>query len=378
MDLSIRRSAGPIALAIVLSITSSPATAARVPDPPEVTCNACYLVDDTGGVLFARAAAQTRPNASTTKMATALVVVDATDLRDRVTISADAAATGGGGLDLAPGDTYRVEMLLQALLMTSSNDAAVALAEHVSGSESAFVETLNDYLRSVGARDSVFVTAHGLDMPGHGASARDLALLADLVLDHPILARIVGDAEAVVRTPKGPVVLENRNVLLEGYRGATGVKTGYTASAGNVLVASAERDGRRLIAVAMDSVDATADARALLDYGWRRLSATILLPRGAHVGALVFDEGATEVATTERVTGAHDPDDARYVLRTTSAVDPPIAAGEVVGQVDVVIAGSVVATVDAVASGAVPERQDSLLADAVATVLGAVGRWFSA
>ncbi|MDQ3962705.1 MAG: serine hydrolase, partial [Actinomycetota bacterium] len=274
-------------VAVALAFTLLPAAAPAGPGP-DLTCAACYLVDDTGRVLFARAARDPRPNASTTKMITALVVRADTAGDEVVTVSATAAATTGGGLALEPGDRYTVDALLHALLMTSSNDAAVALAEHVAGNEAAFVAEMNRVSERMGADETHNVTAHGLDSSGHHASARDLAAFAATILADPVLARIVGTTRTSIAGPDGRELIENRNVLLEGYRGATGVKTGYTAGSGNVLVASARRGERTLIAVAMGSQDATADARRLLDHGWDALAHMSLIAAGAPVATLVF------------------------------------------------------------------------------------------
>jgi D-alanyl-D-alanine carboxypeptidase (penicillin-binding protein 5/6) len=290
-----------------------------------------------------------------------------------VAVSETAAATLGGGLELHAGEIFSVEALLNALLLTSSNDAAVALAEHVAGSEAAFVELMNDYAASIGALDTHYVTAHGLDMPGHGSSARDLAVIAAELLAVPELARIVARTDAIVETPAGTARLENRNVLLESYSGATGVKTGFTADAGNVLVASAERDGRRLIVVAMDSVDAAADATALLDLGWELLEQTVLLARGREVGALVFEHGTTAVRSASGVRGA--------VRRSTVTVDfvpdtgvrIPVEPGDVVGRIIVASPAGEIETVDAVASDGIELAATSWAADVFAGLLRAVG-----
>ena len=227
-------------------------------------------MDDTGAVLWKRAPDRRLPNASTTKIVTALAVMRRASLDERVTVSRNAADTGAGGFDLEAGAVFTVEELLRALLLTSSNDSAVALAEHVSGTERKFVALMNRLARRLGAGGTHFVTAHGLDRPGHRSTARDLALLAAELLENPVLAGMVALRRSRIGGPEGGL-LRNRNVLLKRYRGAIGVKTGYTAEAGDVLVAAAERGGRRLIAVALDAVNAASDARKLLDYGWSAL-----------------------------------------------------------------------------------------------------------
>ena len=340
---------------------------------PSVTCAACIVVDDTGRVLYQKNGGAIRANASTTKMTTALVVAEELAPDDRVLVSATAAAIGGGGLDLHAGEVFSVEALMHALLLTSSNEAAVALAEHVAGSEETFVERMNDYARAIGALDTRFVTAHGLDMPGHVSSARDLATIAAELLAVPRLARIVARTDVAIASPSGRTVLENRNLLLESYPGATGVKTGFTADAGNVLVASAERAGRRLIAVAMDSVDATADAIALLDLGWVLLDRTVLLARGAQVGALVFEPGSTEVRAAARVRGSLLPADVAVEFVPDPDVRMPVHRGEIVGRVIVTSNGRQVSSVDAVAADAIQPPVVSWASDVFAGLLRAVG-----
>lgn len=369
--MSINRPSSALLSGALIAALLAPATPAGA--APEVSCAACIVVDDTGRTLFARSANVMRANASTTKMTTALVTLRAVDPDDPVIVSAGAAATPGGGLALEAGEVLSVEALLHALLLTSSNDAAVALAEHVSGSEEAFVERMNAYARSIGAAATNYVTAHGLDMPGHGSSARDLATIAAALLEVPLLARIVARTEASIETPAGTALLENRNVLLEGYQGATGVKTGFTADAGHVLVASAERDGRRLIAVAMGSVDATADAAALLDHGWAQLERTMLLEPGIAVGALVFEHGSTEVRAARGVRGSDSPDEVAVQFVPDATIRIPVSPGEVVGQVTVSTAGGLLSTVDAVATSGIEPEATSWVSEAFAGLLRAAG-----
>ncbi len=307
---------------------------------PNLTCTACLLLNEDGAVLFAKKVDVPLPNASTTKMVTALLVREMLPLDEEITVSPTAAAVGEGGQDLAPGDRFSTEELLYALLLTSSNDAAVALAEAASGSEEAFVEEMNDYAGDIGADDTYFVTAHGLDRPGHEASAADLALIARVLLADPLLARIVGTASATIEGTAGGLTLENRNLLLNSYPGAVGVKTGFTNNAGNVLVSAADRRGVRLIAVVMHSEDSFVDSRALLDHGWKILRRTVLVAEGSPVGAAIYDpSGGVAIEIDETVTGVGNPDEVQLLF----------SPGEVegTGLVDVVVAGHVVATVPA-------------------------------
>ena len=356
--------------------TSSLAAQGGPPRPPDpdVTCGACVVVSDDGKVLFGRAANEFRSNASTTKMVTALLVVASAGLEEVVSVSATAASTGGGGLDLQAGDRFTVHDLLYALLLTSSNDAAVALAEHVSGSEAAFVAEMNQVASSLGARGTEFVTSHGLDSAGHYSTARDLARFGAAVLDDPALAPIVASLRAVITTPGGPIDVENRNLLLESYPNALGIKTGYTAGAGNVLVAAAVRKRRTVIAVAMGSVDATEDARRLLDYGFARLSRTLLLRAGTQVGVMVLPAGgSTRVIAAAGVRALEDP--ARVVVDFRPLpVSGDVRQGDPVGEITVYAGRRVVATVDAVAVDSLPGEEQTWPAGVVETILRTAAR----
>lgn len=357
-------------LLVILFALPEPASA-RV-ETPRVTCHACLVVDEAGNALFARRATVRLPNASTTKMVTALVVVRSMPLDTPVEVSAGAAATGGGGLDLHPGEVYSAEDLLYALLLTSSNDAAVALAEAAAGSEGAFVEAMNSFAARRDLNDTHFVTPHGLDAPAHYSSARDLAASAALVLDDPALSAIVASAHATIEGPQGAVTLDNRNVLLESYRGAVGVKTGFTSAAGEVLVAAAQRRGRRLIAVAMDAEDAARDSRALLDFGFDTLARTLLVAQGTRVATVVWpDAGAVEVVTGAGLRGIERPDTVALRFEPDAGVSLPIEPGEVVGDVVVSSQGVTTARLSAVAADDVSYDGGGWAAGAMASLL----RW---
>ena len=342
----------------------------KAPLGERLGCDSCLLVDDSGKVLWERKPDLELANASTTKIVTALVVVRQ-DPGPVVRVSAEAAATGGGGPQLDAGDRLPLHKVLSALLMASSNDAAMALAEHVAGSEERFVGQMNRLASSLGATGSNFVTPHGLDTPGHYSTAHDLALFGAALLEEPALARIVRRRAVTVPTVAGAERFENTNLLLESYEGAIGIKTGYTIAAGNVLVAAAERDGRRLIAVVMGSADSFADAAALLDRGWRLLSRGVLLARGTPVASVIFDPGGAATAVTgETVRGSADPEE---VVVTYDGAGGPGApdAGETIGTVRVTSAdGSLIATVPAVAEEKVdPASGDSIAARLLGDIL---------
>ena len=337
------------------------------------------MVDADGEVLWGRAIHRRLPNASTTKMMTALVVVEEAGLRELVTVQAEAAAVGGGGLDLSTGEVYTVKDLLYALLLDSSNEAASALALHVSDDTASFVGAMNARAAELGAGDTSFANPHGLDQTGHYSSAADLAAIGAEVLRTPKLARIVATPAAPIGTPRGSVVVENRNVLLETYRGAIGIKTGQTLGAGNVLVAAARRGPHLVIAVAMRSSDAAADARLLLDHGFAEVRAAarreraqaaaaaaaaepgIVLAAREHVGALVFDPaGATRVLAAAEVEAPELLGGSLEITFTPSAeLLLPLAEGEEIGTVEVMSGDAVIATVPALAQDPVGSESPS-------------------
>lgn len=202
-----------------------------------------------------------RAMASTTKIMTALLVMERGNLADLVTV-APSALIGGSSMGLQAGEVLTVEDLLWGLLLQSGNDAAVALAEYLAGSEAAFVDLMNQRAAELGLADTHFANSHGLDDPEHYSSAYDLLLLAEEALKYPLFRQIVASRSADVagRT------LVNINELLDAYPGADGVKTGTTQNAGQNLVASVTRDGNQSLAVVLGSEDRYADAEAMFEH----------------------------------------------------------------------------------------------------------------
>lgn len=237
--------------------------------PPQVSAAAAAVVDlDSGITLYAEDADVPRPPASTVKIMTALLVLRNADIREEVVVSANAAATGGSRMGLVAGERLTVLDLLYGLLLPSGNDAAVALAEHVAGSEAAFVAQMNLMAAQLGLERTRFANPHGLDADGQYTSATDLVRIARAALAYPVFVQIVGSARARVAGRD----LTNTNELLASYPAADGIKTGTTDAAGECLIASVSRRGHRLVVVVLGSRNRYADARALLNYaqaGWR-------------------------------------------------------------------------------------------------------------
>jgi D-alanyl-D-alanine carboxypeptidase len=235
---------------------------------PPTSAPAALLGDsDTGQVLARRNANQGRPMASTTKIMTALLTLERANLADRVVIS-PTALVGGSTMGLTAGEALTVEDLLWGLLLNSGNDAAMALAQHVAGSEAAFVAVMNQRAAELGMANTRFANPHGLDAPEHYSSAYDLWLLTQEALKHQTFRQMVATRTQVTAGRQ----LFNQNELLGIYPGADGVKTGTTLAAGQNLVASVSQAGRRAIAVILNSQDRYSDARALFGHynaNWR-------------------------------------------------------------------------------------------------------------
>jgi D-alanyl-D-alanine carboxypeptidase len=227
---------------------------------------------DTGEVLWRRRPARVLPIASLTKMMTALVVVQRSKPSDKVRITKEALAYKGSAVGVLPkGKRVTLETMLNGLLLPSGNDAAIALAQRMSGTVARFVARMNDQARELGLECTRFSSPDGFQDAGNHSCAIDLAALARAVLDQPRLARIVRRRRAVLPFPikGGRLYLFNNNPLLRtGYPGAIGIKTGYTDAAGRCLVAAAQRNGRRLGVVLLHSPDPGKQARQLLDRGF--------------------------------------------------------------------------------------------------------------
>ena len=234
----------------------------------------------TGRVLYEKSADSQSLIASTTKIMTALVVCEQCNVLDRMRIPKEAVGIEGSSMYLQEGEVLTIQELLYGLMLHSGNDAAVALAIYCGGTVEGFAQLMNDKAHQLGMMDSHFENPNGLDAPGHYSTARDLAILASYAMDNPIFYKTVSTKNVAI----GQRYLHNHNKLLWQVEGADGVKTGYTRAAGRILVSSATRDGRRLIAVTINAPDDWRDHAALLNQGFSGFAHCRVVRRGEIVG----------------------------------------------------------------------------------------------
>ena len=242
----------------------------------------------TGRVLYEKNADKQSLIASTTKIMTALIVCEQCNVLDRMRIPKEAVGIEGSSMYLKEGEILTIQELLYGLMLSSGNDAAVALAIYCGGTVEGFAELMNDKAHVLGLKDTHFENPNGLDSPGHYSTARDLAKLAAYAMKNPIFYKTVSAKTVTV----GSRYLRNHNKLLWQVDGADGVKTGYTRAAGRILVSSTTRAGRRLICVTLNDPNDWADHAALLEEGFSRYSVQRIVSAGDRVGVLEVESGS--------------------------------------------------------------------------------------
>ena len=347
---------------LALTVLTVPAGAEEL----AVEAEACLLMEKTTGeVLYAVNEHEPLEPASVTKIMTILLVMEAIDsgqlqYGDVVTASAHACSMGGSQIWLKENEQMTVEDMLKAVCVASANDCSVALAEHLAGSEAAFVERMNQRAAELGMEDTVFMNPTGLPAEGHVTSAYDIALMSrELILNHPDVRRFTTIWMDTLRD--GEFGLSNTNKLIHSYEGATGLKTGSTDGALYCLSATAERDGMELIAVilkAPTSAQRFAGAQALLNYGFASYGlAEIQTPGdlspipvrlGAEKAVTARLEWETALLAEKEKLGALETE-----LTMETELSAPVAEGQEVGRLTVTSGGETLAEFPLVADRAV-------------------------
>ncbi len=361
-----------VSLLVLGTLLSSPVFATTiVPVPPTIGADAYLLVDfDSGEVLVEHLADQPLPPASLTKLMTAYVLAEEIDagrlsLDDQVLISRNAWSQnptfrGSSLMWIEPGKAVTVGELEKGIVISSGNDATVAIAEHIAGNESAFTGMMNSYAQALGLTSTHYVNSHGLPDPAHTTSARDLATLAIATIrNHP-------DRYAVYKQKSytyNDITQYNRNLLLRDDPTVDGLKTGYTSVAGYGMVASAKRDGMRLISIVLGSESAgtrKSETKALLSYGFRffetlePVSAEVALDQ-VRVWQGVTDKIDGGVLTSLIITAPRGSSSPQVVTHINEPLIAPIARGDIIGTLKVIIDGEVVRETSLLALTDVPE-----------------------
>lgn len=336
--------------------------AAEQPDLDLSAASAVLMEKETGALLYEKESHQQLEPASVTKVMTLLLIMEDLDSgrlskEDLVTVSAAAAGMGGSQVYLKEGEQLSAGELIKCIAVVSGNDAAVAMAEHLAGSEAAFVERMNRRAQELGMKDTVFVNCTGLPAAGHHSSAYDIALMSrELILHHPDIRTYTTIWMDSIRD--GAFGLTNTNRLVRFYPGATGLKTGSTDSALYCLSATAERDGMELIAVVMkapSSAHRFDDAKALLDYGFSAWSLVSVYPDVplAPIPVLLgtVDQIQPQLARDCRLLVRKGQEGA-VTTRLTLAQDleAPVEPGQTVGELEVSVDGQVRDTVPILAA----------------------------
>ena len=316
------------------------------PDARAMSAEKAVLLDAVSGrVLYEKNPDQRSLIASTTKIMTALVVCEQCNVLDRMRVPREAVGIEGSSMYLQEGEILTLQELLYGLMLSSGNDAAVALAIYCGGTVEGFAEMMNDKARVLGLKGTHFENPHGLDSPGHYSTARDLAVLAAYAMENPVFYKTVSAKTVTL----GQRCLRNHNKLLWQVEGADGVKTGFTKAAGRILVSSATREGRRLVAVTIHDPNDWLDHAALLEEGFARYRVRRIVSRGETAGVLEeagSPGGSVQLLVAEDFSYAGaENEKVSLALVGPGFVYAPVAAGADAGFAYVCIDGNAVGKV---------------------------------
>ena len=310
------------------------------------------LIDNaTGKVLFEKNADEKLAPASMTKIGSMLLIMEAIDngnlsLDDQVTISEEAANMGGSQVFLEAGEVYTVDALLKSVAVASGNDAVVALAEKIAGSQDEFVEMMNKRFKELGANNTNFVNAHGLDAEGHYSTARDMAIIAMELLKHEKILEYTSIYEEYLEKNDGTKTwLVNTNKLVRFYDGVDGLKTGYTTTAGYCLTATAKKDNFRLISVVMgeESTESrSSDTVKMLNYGFNTYKINTIKTKDEVLGKVRVEQGKEDFVeivlledATELLKNTQELETYKFNLKVNK-IKAPVKPGDIVGSAEII------------------------------------------
>jgi len=352
---------------------------------PDIAAHAAILMDaKTGRILWEKDAHKPMAMASTTKIMTAVLALESGRSHETVTVSPAAAAAPKMKMHLTSGEKIRLSDLLLALMLESSNDAAVAIAEHLAGSVPEFCAIMTEKARQIGAKDTLFETPNGLDAGDHHSTAYDLAVITRYALEVPGFIELTNTPSAHFSSDKRSYVMTNKNRLLQEYQGANGVKTGFTGKAGHCFVGAAKRDDMQLISVVLASgwgdqgrARKWIDTKAVLNYGFDHFAYESIIEAEALAGTVPVTrsrrEGVEYVYKADLTLPLHKEEQGQVEVRLTipPSIQAPIAKGQVIGWASVYIKDQLCAVMDVTAT------EEALRHDFKTSLEKVVNQWLS-
>ncbi|MDK2804919.1 MAG: hypothetical protein PWQ94_83 [Thermoanaerobacterium sp.] len=337
-------------------------------EPPQIAAKAAIVMDQKSGrVLYEKNINEKLPMASTTKIMTLLLALEYGNLNDIVNVSKRAASVGGSSIWLAPGEKLPLIDLLYGLMLNSGNDAATAIAEHIGGSVEKFAEMMNKKAKDIGAYNTNFVTPSGLDIGinNHYTTAYDLALITRYAFNnYSKFAEIVSTKEKTIPWSGRDYdrYLRNKNKMLWQYEGGDGVKTGFTNKAGRCLVASATRDGHRLISVVLNSGPMWEDSQKILDYSFEKYKPLKIISKYQVAKTIIVINGKGKYLPLQYNDDFTLPVSKEEILNIKveysipKSMKAPIGVGEKVGIAKVLLNDKQMGTIDIVAGKTIDKR----------------------
>lgn len=335
--------------------------------------SAILMEESTGNILYESNPDERLPIASVTKVMTMLLIMEAVDsgkisLDDMVTVSENAMSYGGSTMFLETGEQLTVNDMLKGIAVASANDGCVAMAEHLAGSESAFVDMMNEKAKELGMENTHFMNTNGLDEDEHYSSARDVAIMSRELMKHETIFNYTSIWMDTLRG--GKFQLANTNKLIRFYDGANGLKTGSTSKALCCLSAAAKRNDMQLIAVVLGaptSAERFASAKSLLDYGFANYAVNTQITAGDEVQKIAVEKGvdkevgvvASDSCSTLVKKGQED--NITKEIKIDETITAPIEAGQKIGTMTISRDGEVIADIDLNASSAVEKKGIGLI-----------------
>lgn len=335
----------------------------EIKSAPSVSANSAVLIEaSSGNIIFEKSAHERRPMASTTKIMTALIAIEHADLKNEVSVSNKAVGVEGSSIYLKSGENLTLENLVYALMLESANDAAAAIAVHISGSIEEFAVLMNAKAEELELKNTHFTNPHGLDNEEHYTTAYDLAALTAYALKNETFSKIVSTYKATIPLygDEGTRYLLNHNKMLKMYPDAIGVKTGFTKRSGRCLVSAAKRNGVTLVAVTLSAPDDWNDHKAMLDYGFTKYECVSLAdPEGLSYTLPVVGGEVPQVSAANKdgfsVCLPIDSENITNTVELKHFYYAPINAGDVLGNVTFYNNGVKIGSVELTAVNDVPK-----------------------